>query len=288
MSFEDISKFRVFKVTRKDELVIRSTTDGYQPKYFAEQGKYFLKSQCELQRVLRDDWMVEIIASMLCNHYKIDAVQQNPCKILTLNTRGDIVKERFGVYSDNFEVDGTTFTSLQRVMDKYNDTLSKPEYIKLSAGSKFDYLIQLLNRYTDLTADECSEYISNMVMLDILVLNQDRHTHNFGLFIKDGKYSVAKLFDFGMGMFENDNMFDDCKTLEDGLRFSYLEPFGEEPVDLLFELFNTNRAFKNHLVKKTSRHGYLTISKSYFPNDLAKDYYSMIIGTIASLVGGGV
>ena len=259
MSFEDISKFRVFKVTRKDELVIRSTTDGYQPKYFAEQGKYFLKSQCELQRVLRDDWMVEIIASMLCNHYKIDAVQQNPCKILTLNTRGDIVKERFGVYSDNFEVDGTTFTSLQRVMDKYNDTLSKPEYIKLSAGSKFDYLIQLLNRYTDLTADECSEYISNMVMLDILVLNQDRHTHNFGLFIKDGKYSVAKLFDFGI-----------------------------EPVDLLFELFNTNRAFKNHLVKKTSRHGYLTISKSYFPNDLAKDYYSMIIGTIASLVGGGV
>ena len=74
--------------------------------------------------------------------------------------------------------------------------------------------------------------------MDLLVLNQDRHFKNFGVFYNNIKkqFEPALLFDFGMGLFENDNQFDDMNTLEECMRYSYIDPFGEDPFKLAEEL----------------------------------------------------
>ena len=46
----------------------------------------------------------------------------------------------------------------------------------------------------------------NLAILDCLVGNCDRHTRNFGVFFNSskGEFSIAPVFDSGMGLFEHD------------------------------------------------------------------------------------
>ena len=83
-------------------------------------------------------------------------------------------------------------------------------------------------------------------------------------------YDVSRLFDFGMGLFENDNMFDDIYSLNDCLRYSYISPYGEDPFILLKDLSSIN-SYKSYL--RSSKLIYLNVSKSIFPSEVAYEFF---------------
>lgn len=251
---------------------MRSGTDGFQQKFLVD--SYFVKTQCVLQRVLRDDWMVEIIASKLCEHFKIYHVEQKPCRVNIL--RNDVYYERMGVYSNNFELKGLHFVSAERLFNKYSDSINVKSYIQLDSVNKIYYLCERISKYSNIDYMEVLNYLFNLVFIDILVLNQDRHIHNFGVFwdSKESKYQIAKVFDCGMGLFENDNLFDGCTNLEDCLRYSYLEPFGDGPFELL-EMLLSDKSFKLFLDNKR-KYGKCSLLKNQFSNSMSWIYFSKI------------
>ena len=72
-------------------------------------------------------------------------------------------------------------------------------------------------------------------MIDCLVGNTDRHTRNFGLFFSSHQaaYGIPLIFDNGMGLFEHDYYKDEYTDFEEAMRTVYVEPYGEDPFDML-------------------------------------------------------
>ena len=109
----------------------------------------------------------------------------------------------------------------------------------------------------------------------MLVLNQDRHFKNFGVFwnVKMNRYEIAAVFDNGMGLFENDTMFDTMDKLGDCMRYSYIAPYGEDPFELLRMLKET-QDYKVYLRNLNIKR--LNISKSLFIHTDNYEYFSKI------------
>lgn len=238
--------YKTYHVLEVDRLCMRSSTDGYQPKFLVDNGFNFLKSQCVIGRTLRDDWRVEDIASRICEQLGFYAVVQHPCNIRMTTLAGPVVDRR-GVVSTNFSVNGSQFISFRTLMQVKNVDIGQG-YTKLSAVNKLHQLIEVTADCSGIPIDAMRRYYHSMVTADLLVLNQDRHFKNFGVLddLCTGQFSVAPLFDFGMGLFENDTMFDDLQDLDDCLRYSYLEPFGEDPFEL-FDMLVTESSYRSFL-----------------------------------------
>lgn len=260
--------YRTYHVDESEAMVLRSTTDGYQPKFLVDQGRRFLKVQCELNRTLRDDWRVEDIAGRICAQCGIRAVMQTPCRVKIATPRG--ILTRMGVVSDNFAVQGyqfLSFVSLLRI-----DRENQQNFRMLDAPGKLDFMEKMICGVTGLASCEVREYLYGMVLVDLLVLNQDRHLKNFGVFynIAAGRFEPALLFDFGMGLFENDTIYDSLDTLGECLRYSYIEPFGEDPMELARQLIRLD-SFRTFLSEK--KPGSVEISRKLFLHPAAYPYF---------------
>lgn len=262
--------YKTYKVLENNAINPRSSTDGYQPKFVVDSRKKFIKVQCILGKTLRDDWRVEDIATRVCQQLGIYAVIQKPCRVDMVTPSG-IVKKRLGVVSDNFEIEGS-FVSFARLLNTTKIPFDRDLYNKSSNRDKLGMLIKSTRNASCLSLEETVRYFYDMVTVDMLVLNQDRHFKNFGVFYNSisGRYEVSRLFDFGTGLFENDNMFDDIYSLNDCLRYSYISPYGEDPFILLKDLSSIN-SYKSYL--RSSKLKYLNIPKGIFPSEVAYEYF---------------
>ena len=263
--------YDIYTVNYANALSARTGTDGFQPKFLYDNDTKFIKSQCELNGYLRDDWMVEYIASQICLFYNINSVVQTPCRLNIV--RNNKIFERMGVISDNFELEGLQFISCFRLFELNDTSVNTKYYRSLSSIDKIYFLIEKLSLYANLNYYDVANYIFGMFFVDLLVLNQDRHFHNFGVMwdTNINAYVVPKLFDFGMGLFENSNDYDDCYSLDDALYYANIEPLSEEPV-VLANLLLQNNDFLNYLDNKRS-YGELILDRSLFPSYLAYEYF---------------
>lgn len=261
---------RSFKVTDENLIKTKSASDGYQPKFLY--NSYFLKSQAELGGYLVDDWKTEVLASRVAETLKIPVVHQEPCEIVYQG------KHRNGVYSRNYNLDGFYDISFRRLLDKYH--VDDSMFNRMNMIGKMNFLVEVLNM-TGLSLDICKSYISDMLLLDVLVLNQDRHFSNFCVFTKNGQFCRALLFDNGMGMFENDTRFFNEENYKHCLDYSYSSPYGESLGYTLGVIKNSNivKREKLYLLKELPR-----FKKASFPNDMAYYYFKDMVKELLSYV----
>ena len=270
--------YKTFNVNEIDKLTSRSGTNGYQPKYLSNDEKYFIKSQLELSGTLRDDWRVEHIATKLAYQLGIGnyVVQQLPCNI-NIKRNNKLIKRK-GIFSKNFEKEGYQFISLETLLNLNGLTCNCKEFIKSNAIGKINFIVQNLNKLTNISKEKLLFYIYNYTTLDILVANEDRHIKNIGVFknIKENTFNTALIFNFGNGLFESNTYYDNLNTLEEGLSRLTLEPSGENPFDLLRDLLKvkTYRNYFNYL-----QINQINIPKEYFNelNPIAYDYFKEIV-----------
>ena len=270
--------YKVYSVNENDAFSVRSSTDGYQPKFLVDNGEKFIKVQCQIGRTLRDDWRVEDIASRICKQLKIYHIEQIPCKVKIKTNKG-VVLDRLGVVSNNFERYGYQYISYNNILKRNNIDTNSKDYISLNAIDKMKYQVNIISTVCNIQPNIVFKYIFDLTTIDMLVLNQDRHFRNFGVFWnnKKGIYEIAPIFDNGMGLFENDNMFDSLDKLSDCMRYSYIAPYGEDPFELLNMLKRTS-AYKNYLnslnIKK------LNINKNLFIHPVSYEYFCKIKGNM--------
>lgn len=219
----------IFEFDKRNILYSRSDTDGFQLKAMSHDRRWFVKAQAIISGVELDDWAVEIIASDLCNQLGIKCVKQAPCTVVY---GGRCLK---GVYSENFEMDGYTFISFERLVERHGISTRDQEFVKLGAIEKLKWCAERLAEVSSLSYEDTLAYMLDLALVDCLVGNVDRHTRNFGLFYNaySDAYEIPPLFDNGMGLFEHDYYKANYKSFDEAMNNVYVAPYGEDPFDML-------------------------------------------------------
>lgn len=259
---------RTFNVNELDALAIRSGTDGFQPKYLSKDRKYFIKEAAVLGRVTMRDWMVEIIASKLCEQLGIYHVEQRHCLVKKPNDTSD------AVMSPNFTLDNKMFISFESFLNRnFHISTDDSAFIMLSSYDKLLFCAEHISKNTGISKQQAFKYMLDLAIIDILVGNNDRHVKNFGVFwdTSYNKYCIARIFDCGMGLFENDPYRDQYQSLQDRYRTMYVAPYGEDPFDMIKIL--KSRINLNNLYNFKN----IDASSFKFPNSDAKLYFSMVL-----------
>ena len=218
-----------FEFTKSDILTARTDTDGFQPKAVSKDGKWFIKSQAVIGGIRMNDWAVEIIASDVCHQLNIPCVIQKRCEFLYAGHTFD------AVYSKNFELDGYTFVSFERLLEQAGGSMHEGEFIHMKPLEKLRWCAEKLSDAGKLPLEETEKYMLDLAVVDCIVGNVDRHGRNFGLLYDShaGVYKIPMLFDNGMGLFEHDYYRDEYGTFDEAMRNVYISPYGADPFDLI-------------------------------------------------------
>ena len=218
-----------FEFTKKDILLTRTDTDGFQLKAISRDRRYFVKAQAIIGGIKMNDYAVEILSSSLCRQLDIPCVLQRKCEFIYNG------QSLMGVYSNNFELDGYTFISFERLIERMGLSTNDGEFIRLNAINKLRWCADKLSKAGSIEYSLAHKYMLDLAVIDILIGNVDRHTKNFGLFYNTntGKYEIPLIFDNGMGLFEHDYYRDNYNSFEAAMGNVYVSPYGEDPFDML-------------------------------------------------------
>ena len=133
----------------------------------------------------------------------------------------------------------------------------------------------MLSTIKKLCGIDITDYLIVMIVFDYLLGNEDRHYNNFGVTRVDGEYRVAPLFDFGLGLFEHDNVYNG-HTLQEATSIMDGKPFHKDMSRPLAMLFNIG--FKDKLCRICE--GIKIPTRELFPNELGYEYF---VGAITEL-----
>lgn len=257
ISIHDITEAPVFEFQKKDLIITRTDTDGFQMKALSDDRRFFIKSQAVISGVRMQDWAVEIIAADIAAQLGIPCVNQIHCRVAYACRTWD------GVYSKNFEIDGYTFISFETLIGTKNLSTKDDAFIRMGSIEKLQWCAEQISDICGIRYKKAEKYMLNLAVLDCLIGNVDRHTRNFGVFFNSntGKYSIPLIFDNGMGMFEHDYYRDEYKTFEEAMNNVYVAPYGEDPFDFLQEL---NRHFNLKKIYEARNITYLNILNTPF------------------------
>ena len=205
---------REFNTDKMIELQLSSTSKGNQRKWMADD--IYVKECFYYQGRFWKDNLVECIASEIGKALtnKIPVLEYGPALICE---NGRITE---GCYSKNFCLPGEKFIPFQRLMESKNIHLD----FRCDFKERYDFVIDNMEMITGLS---CREYINTMILMDYLVGNEDRHFNNFGILYRSGQYRLGPLFDFGLGLFEHDDKYQD-RPFKECLEIMESKPFSSD------------------------------------------------------------
>lgn len=129
-----------------------------------------------------------------------------------------------GCRSENFLKGGEEFITFQRLYAFYQGgNLYDKIYVYDDVKDRINWTLDFINSKTDL---DCKEYLSQVLSLDMLTINNDRHFHNLGVIRKEeGTYRNAPIFDNGAAFLSNLTVFAPYKTIQENIEQTYASPF---------------------------------------------------------------
>lgn len=230
---------RVFYSKDFIELLSTSSSKGNQKKFVSKDRKYFVKMQFNYQGRDWNDDLVEVIASNLGIQFGFYCLKQHLGLMDSLDCS----------YSEFFE---GKFVAYKRIdpMEQLFDYTNRIDQLKFA-----------INCIESKTTVDCSRYFYEMLLLDYLVCNEDRHLYNFGVLQTEDGIAVAPLFDFGLGLFEHDNEYFG-KTVQEAEKIALKKPFGNQLplIEWLEKEYNFKRPMK------------ADVNDFIFPSKLAEEW----------------
>lgn len=189
-------------------VMVQGSSKGTQPKYY-EDGYWYKVNN------LGYEGYSEYLVSRVLECSNADSyVRYEPC---TVNGRS-------GCRSRSFIGADESFLSFQRLYEIITGE-SLQEKIRLKSGvpDRIGFVTDFIMENTGL---DCSRYLSQILTLDMLSLNTDRHFNNLGLIVNSSKgiYKAAPIFDNGNSLLSDWERFGE-KTIEENLEKVYGQPF---------------------------------------------------------------
>lgn len=190
------------------------TSKGDQPKWFVDHKWY------------KADYMgyeslAEVIVSEILSHSDIvNFVHYEPTKILSEN------KEMNGCVSPNFKKKNESLITLEKLHRSYfgiglADQLSRIAEV----GDKIKYTVDFVSETTGLK--EFGSYLTAMLAIDALFLNEDRHTNNIAVIRNETtrEYRLCPYFDNGLALLSDLNDYPVDKDIYDLIHKVKAKPF---------------------------------------------------------------
>ena len=136
----------------------------------------------------------EYVVSRLLKHSNVtDFVTYNVC---TFEYSNNLVN---GCYSKNFKLSGEEEITLENLIQKCSGKTSDMYLMGLTLREKISKVVDLVQDMTGI--ENFGEYLTVLLELDKLTLNEDRHFHNIVLLRRgDGTYHCAPIFDNGAAL----------------------------------------------------------------------------------------
>ncbi len=236
------------------------SSKGNQSKFISYDLKWYYKQCFYYQnRFWRDD-LVEVIASQIGEKFadipEVSVLKQYPA----VRFNGS------GVFSENFLADDEQFITFNRLISAYNYE------IRFNKGIQtFDEIVEA---YRKLCGIDAVDYLLVQAFIDYLVGNEDRHTDNFGVIASKHGYRLPPLFDFGLGMFEHDMLYDDYIFKEKAEHMQF-KTFGKSQFALVQDLAVKYPKIFNRLINWQ-----LHPSEFNFPSVHAETYLRYACGKV--------
>lgn len=109
-----------------------------------------------------------------------------------------IINGKIGCRAKDFLLPGEEFLTFQNLYAIYEGgNLSNKVASFQDIDKRISYTVQFIK---DCTNFDCSDYLSKILTLDMLILNEDRHFHNLGIVRKGNKFYEAPVFDNGFSL----------------------------------------------------------------------------------------
>lgn len=111
-----------------------------------------------------------------------------------------------GCCSNNFLPEGWKLITLERLFQSfYNVGLNKSIYEIDGVKNRIEFLVEQTERITGLK--KFGNYISKLITIDALFLNEDRHTHNIAVLVDDiDEFHYCPIFDNGASLLSDTTM----------------------------------------------------------------------------------
>ena len=179
------------------------------------QRKYYDKGYWYKQNHLGYEGCAEYLASKVLECSNVtDFVAYEEC----------MVNGRAGCRSKNFLGQDETFISFQRLFDMYHGAELNDQIRMIpEVNDRISFTVDFVK---EVTGVDCRNYLSQILSLDMLLLNTDRHFHNLGLIAnrKEQSYRPAPIFDNGNSLLSDFERFD-RESLEENIDQAIGQPF---------------------------------------------------------------
>lgn len=258
---------------RSAEPLQSTTSKGNQLKWYLEEQRLFVKGRFYTKDGSWKDYVVEYLASALGKQLGYNVIPQEMCKIRTATHMYQ------GSCSLNFLRDAEQFVTFYRMYRLLPYVDYPQDWFMFDAAKRMELA---LSAYMKVTGLDMSDYLWQMIVLDLLVGNEDRHMNNFGIIYNsmEQEYRPAPLFDFGLGLFEHDARYTGLDLVH-SIKSMRFKPFGvdqKKVYEAACEMFG-----------KSMEGVPINIDGLYFPSKKALDYFQYICFQIdIDLQGEGV
>lgn len=193
-----------FYVKREERFNLSSTSKGNQIKWVKD-GR-FLKAD-----TMGYESIAEVLATEVERATKnLDYVDYSLCLV------NESSVNFFGCVSDVMTNNGDSIITVDRILTRYAGSQDlKNKLLKDIVGKTLvNKVVDICSQVTEIPYDEVMGYFSNLIKLDAIILNEDRHTNNIS-FIKsrDGTYKCSPIFDNGLSFLSDYPLSGDISAL---------------------------------------------------------------------------
>ncbi len=197
-----------YRLSPEALVMVQGSSKGTQPKYY-ENGYWYKVNNVGYENI------AEYLISVLLKHSNVKSyVDYEPC----------MINGRPGCRSKNFLKPNESFLSFQRLYELYTGESLQEKMLTISdAAGRIDFVKGFVENCTGF---DCSTYLSQILTLDALTLNTDRHFNNLGIIVNSqtGEYRNAPVFDNGNALLSDWEKFSE-ETIEENLDRVYGQPF---------------------------------------------------------------
>ena len=129
----------------------------------------------------------------------LECVQYKCSQVIYENEKGEI-QQGVACLSKNFKSNNENLVSIARLAESLNIDLYSKEYQGLPTVDKIKVVIDMVNNNTDI--QDFNQYLANLLYIDYIFLNEDRHFHNIILlynYLQDS-WKTYPIFDNGASL----------------------------------------------------------------------------------------
>lgn len=171
------------------------------------QSKYHMNGVWYKQDTTGEESLAESVVSLILKHSNIkNYVIYETC----------YVNGKRSCKASGFLNKDETFISLHKLfMIAHHKVLSDEVFRINNVEERFAFLV---SEFKNIISLDLTEYISNIIALDMLILNPDRHFKNMGVIYNGFSYREAPIFDNGQALCANWNLSSPSLSVDECLK----------------------------------------------------------------------